>query len=161
VGGVDLASCDKQTWRRQVAWLPQRPTLFRGTVAENIRLGDPNASDEAVRAAARLAGAAAFVERLPEGYGTIVGDGGRPLSAGEVQRVALARVFVRDAPLVILDEPTANLDPESVELVGAAVERLLAGRTVLLITHGARATRQADRLVELVGGRAHVVAEAA
>src|SRR4051812_24512665 len=161
VGGVHLASCDARAWRRHVAWLPQRPTLFRGTVAENIRLGNSRASSEEVRAAARLAGAAAFVERLPEGYGTIVGDGGRPLSAGEVQRLALARVFVRDAPLVILDEPTANLDPESAELVEAAVDRLLAARTVLLITHGASAARQADRLVELVGGRAHVVAEAA
>ena len=161
VGGVDLASCDARTWRRHVAWLPQRPTLFRGTVAENIRLGDPYASDEAVRAAAHLAGAAAFVERLPEGYGTVVGDGGRPLSAGEVQRLALGRVFVRDASLVILDEPSANLDPESAELVGAAILRLRAERTVLLITHGAIAARSADRLVELVGGRARVVAEAA
>jgi ATP-binding cassette, subfamily C, bacterial CydD len=161
VGGVDLASCDPRAWRRQVAWLPQRPTLFRGTVADNIRLGDPSASEVAVRDAARLAGAAGFVERLPDDYDTVVGDGGRPLSAGETQRVALARAFVRDAPLVILDEPTANLDPHSAELVGEAIERLRVDRTVLLITHSAGAARRADRIVRLAGGRAAVVAEAA
>ena len=161
VDGVDLASCDPQAWLRQVAWLPQRPTIFRGTVAENIRLGDADASDEAVRDAARLAGADAFVERLPDGYETVVGDGGRTLSAGEVQRLALARVFVRDAPLVILDEPTANLDAENAELVRAAIDRLRGERTVLLITHNANAARQADRLMKLVGGRAVVAAEAA
>jgi ATP-binding cassette, subfamily C, bacterial CydD len=159
-GGVDLASCDVRAWRKQVAWLPQRPTLFRGTVAENIRLGAANASDAAVRAAARLAGADEFVERLPRRYDTIVGDGGRPLSAGETQRLALARVFVRDAPLVILDEPTANLDRENAELVGSAIEQLLGTRTVLLITHSTHAAGRADRIVKLVDGRAATVAEA-
>ena len=161
VGGVDLASCDSQAWRREVAWLPQRPTLFHASVAENIRLGDPHATDEAVRAAARAAGVDGFVRRLPGGYETLVGDGGRPLSAGEVQRLALARVLVRDAPLVILDEPTANLDPESAELVAEAVDRLRGRRTLLLITHSASAARRADRLVRLVGGRAAGVAAAA
>jgi thiol reductant ABC exporter CydD subunit len=161
VGGVDLSSCDAEGWRRQVAWLPQQPMLFRGTVADNIRLGDAHASGDAVRAAARLAGADDFVRRLPAGYDTIVGDGGRPLSAGEVQRVALARVFLRDAPFVILDEPTANLDPASATLVVDAVERLGTGRTVLLITHRPDAARHADRIVKLVAGRAAVAAEAA
>jgi ATP-binding cassette subfamily C protein CydD len=161
VGDVDLGSCDAETWRRRIAWLPQRPTLFRGTVADNIRLGNSEAPDEAVRAAARLAGADTFASRLPKGYDTIVGDGGRPLSAGEVQRVALARAFLRDAPLVILDEPTANLDRESARLVGEAVERLQRGRTVLLITHRPEAARHADRIVRLVGGRAVFAAEAA
>src|SRR5262249_38396628 len=113
VAGVGLAQCDPEAWRRQVAWLPQHPTVLRGTVADNIRLGDAAASDDDVRAAARLAGADAFIDGLPRGYDTIVGDGGRPLSAGERQRVALARAFLRDAPLIILDEPTANLDPAS------------------------------------------------
>jgi thiol reductant ABC exporter CydD subunit len=161
VGDVDLGSCDAEAWRRQIAWLPQRPTLFRGTVADNIRLGNAEPPDDAVRAAARLAGADDFASRLPKGYETIVGDGGRPLSAGEVQRVALARAFLRDAPLVILDEPTANLDRESARLVGDAVERLQRGRTVLLITHRPEAARHADRIVRLVGGRAVVAAEAA
>ena len=102
---------------------------------------------------AALAGADAFVRELPEGYETIVGDGGRPLSAGQLQRIALARAFVRDAPLVILDEPTANLDPESAELVGAAVERLRQGRTLLLIAHRPELARRADRVVTLASGR--------
>ena len=151
-GGVDLSTCDPALWRTQIAWLPQRPTLFRGTVAENIRLGSA-ASDGRVRGAAVRAGADAFVRELPDGYETVVGDGGRQLSAGQLQRLALARVFLREAPLVILDEPTAHLDPESAELVGAAVELLRSGRTVLLIAHRPELARRADRIVTLVDGR--------
>ena len=153
VGSVDLAGCDSRAWRAQVAWVPQRPTLFRGTVADNIRLGDPAAGHERVRAAAALAGADAFMRQLPRGYDTVVGDGGRPLSAGEVQRIALARAFLRDAPLVILDEPTANLDPESAELIAEAIERLRAGRTVLLAVHRPGLAVLADRVVRLESGR--------
>jgi ATP-binding cassette, subfamily C, bacterial CydD len=156
VGGADLAQCDTAAWRRQLAWVPQQPTIFRGTVADNIRLGRADASDADVRAAAALAGAARFVQALPAGYETLVGDGGRPLSTGERRRVALARAFVRDAPLVVLDEPTADLDPESAELVGRAVERLSGGRTVLLIAHRLELVRRADRVVVLEGGRAVV-----
>jgi thiol reductant ABC exporter CydD subunit len=152
-GAVDLAACDVMAWRAQVAWVPQRPTLFRSTVAENIRLGAAAAGDKRVRAAAELAGADAFVRELPDGYDTVVGDGGRPLSAGQLQRIVLARAFLRDAPLVILDEPTANLDPENAELVADAVERLREGRTVLLITHRLALARRADRIVTLAGGR--------
>jgi ATP-binding cassette, subfamily C, bacterial CydD len=153
VGEVDLAACDPAGWRAHVAWMPQQPTLFRGTVADNIRLGDAGADDERVRAAAELSGADAFVRELPDGYGTVVGGGGRPLSAGERQRIALARAFLRDAPLVVLDEPTANLDPVSAELVGEAVERLREGRTVLLIAHRRELVERADRVVTLAGGR--------
>ena len=148
-GGVDLADCDPAAWRAQVAWVPQRPTLFRGTVADNIRLGDADASDAAVRQAAAQAGADGFVRELPEGYETVVGDGGRPLSAGQVRRIALARAFLRDAPLVILDEPTADLDPASADAVGEAVVRLLGGRTVLLVTHRPELEARADRVVRL------------
>jgi ATP-binding cassette, subfamily C, bacterial CydD len=160
-GGVDLARCDPAAWRAQVAWVPQRPTLFRGTVADNIRLGDRTAGDAAVREAAVLAGADAFVRALPDGYGTVVGDGGRPLSAGQARRIALARAYARDAPLMILDEPTADLDPAAAELVGEAVERLLDGRTVLLITHRGELEARADRVVRLGGGRIQAVKEAA
>ncbi len=153
VGDVDLSTCDLAAWRAQIAWVPQRPTLFRGTVAENICLGDPSAGADRVSAAATLAAADAFVRELPDGYDTVVGDGGRPLSAGQLQRIALARAFLRDAPLVVLDEPTANLDPESAELVGAAVERLREGRTVLLIAHRPELARRADRIVTLAAGR--------
>jgi ATP-binding cassette subfamily C protein CydD len=153
VDAVDLASCDAAAWRTQVAWVPQRPTLFRGTVADNIRLGNDAARGPEIQRAASLAGADAFVRELPAGYETVVGDGGRPLSAGQAQRIALARAFLRDAPLVILDEPTANLDPESAELVDAAVERLRDGRTVLLIAHRPELARRADRVVTLASGR--------
>jgi ATP-binding cassette, subfamily C, bacterial CydD len=161
VGEVDLSSCEAAKWRSQIAWLPQRPTIFRGTVADNIRLGRTSAGDEAVRDAAALAGADAFVSGLPDGYDTIVGDGGRSLSAGERQRIALARVFLLDAPLVILDEPTANLDPESAELVDGAVERLRGDRTVLLLVHRPELAAQADRVLRLDRARIAEVAKAA
>jgi ATP-binding cassette, subfamily C, bacterial CydD len=150
-GGVDLAACRPEAWRQLVAWVPQRPTLLRGSVADNIRLGDPEANDERVQEAAELAGADSFVLDLRDGYDTVVGDGGRTLSAGQRQRIALARAFLRDAPLVILDEPTANLDAESAELVGEAVERLRQGRTVLLIAHRPELVQHADRIVTLPG----------
>ena len=153
VGGVDLASCDPAAWRRQLAWVPQRPTLFRGTVADNIRLGHPGASAGRIEEAARLAGAAAFVHDLPDGFETVVGDGGRALSAGQLQRLALARAFLRDASLVILDEPTANLDRGSAELVEEAIERLREGRTLLLVAHSPELARRADRIVTLSAGR--------
>jgi len=160
VGGIDLAECRTELWRRLVAWVPQQPTIFRGTVADNIRLGDERASDRAVRDAAALAGAARFVQELPSGYDTLVGDGGRPLSSGERRRIALARAFVRDAPLVVLDEPTADLDRTSADVVAEAVERLRAGRTVLLIAHRPELVAHADRVV-LLGGGAAVREEAA
>ena len=152
-GDVDLVTCDASAWHEHIAWVPQRPTLFRGSIADNIRLGRADADDGEMRRAAMLARADEFVRQLPAGYDTMVGDGGRPLSAGEVQRLALARAFARDAPLVILDEPTANLDDATAELVGRAVDRLREGRSVLLIAHQAELTRRADRIVALDGGR--------
>jgi ATP-binding cassette, subfamily C, bacterial CydD len=161
-GSLDLSRCDPRAWRAQIAWVPQRPTLFRGTVADNIRIGDMEAVDRRVLAAAAFAGADAFIRALPAGYDTIVGDGGRQLSAGELQRIALARAFLRDAPFVILDEPTANLDQESAEVVAEAVERLRAGRTVLLAVHRPQLAARADRVVRLEAGRiVEVAAEAA
>jgi ATP-binding cassette, subfamily C, bacterial CydD len=154
VGETDLARCDTDAWRRQLAWVPQHPTMFRGTIADNIRIGRPGADDGAVRHAAELAGADTFVRALPDAYETLVGDGGRPLSAGERRRVALARAFLRDAALVVLDEPTADLDPESAELVARAVEVLRRDRTVLLIAHRPELARCADHVVVLEGGRA-------
>jgi ATP-binding cassette, subfamily C, bacterial CydD len=149
VGGLDLAECRTDVWRRLLAWVPQHPTIFRGTVGDNICLGAPRASAVRTREAAMLAGADRFVRALPRGYETIVGDGGRPLSAGERRRIALARAFLRGAPFVILDEPTADLDPVSADVVAEAVERLRHGRTVLLIAHRTELVRQADRVVSL------------
>jgi ATP-binding cassette subfamily C protein CydD len=149
VGGLDLADADVEAWRRLVAWVPQRPTLVRGSIADNIRLGGADATDAEVAEAARRAGADGIAP--PD---TAVGEGGQPLSAGELQRIALARAFLRDAPLVILDEPTANLDAASAEIVVEAVERLCVDRTVLLIAHRPELTGRADRVVRMTGGRA-------
>ena len=152
VGNADLADCRLDAWRSLVAWVPQHPTLFRGTVADNIRLGDPSATEGAVAEAARLAAADEFIRALPDGYATPIGDGRRALSPGERRRIGLARAFVRDAPLVILDEPTADLDPESVAVVAGAVRRLQPGRTMLVIAHRPELVRSADRVVRLAGG---------
>jgi ATP-binding cassette subfamily C protein CydD len=154
VGGIDLAECRTELWRRLIAWVPQRPTIFRGTVADNIRLGNERADRRAVCDAAVLAGADRFISTLPKGYETLVGDGGRPLSHGEQRRIALARAFARDAPLVILDEPTADLDRTSAEVVAEAIERLRPGRTMLLIAHRPELVAHADRVVVLGGGTA-------
>jgi thiol reductant ABC exporter CydD subunit len=153
VGGIDLAHCRADVWREQIAWVPQRPTIFHGTIADNIRLGNPGATVRSVRDAAVLAGADRFVQALPFGYETSVGDGGRPLSAGEKRRIALARAFVRNAPLVILDEPTADLDRTSAAVVAEAIERLRTGRMVLVIAHRPELVEHADRVVLLEGGK--------
>ncbi|MFL5824524.1 MAG: thiol reductant ABC exporter subunit CydD [Solirubrobacteraceae bacterium] len=159
VGGIDLGGCQPEAWRALIGWGPQNPTLFRASIADNIRLGDPDASDRRVREAALLAGASDFITALPDGYGTAVGDGERALSTGERRRIGLARVFLRDAPLVILDEPVADLDPWSVAVVSAAVRRLQKGRTVLLIAHRPELVQHADRVVHLVDGSAGVADE--
>jgi thiol reductant ABC exporter CydD subunit len=152
-GGVDLRRVAPSDWRARVAWVPQDATLFVGTVADNVRLARPQASDAEVAAALEAAGAAELVAALPEGADTRVGDGARRLSAGQARRIALARAFLADAALVVLDEPTAHLDAQTAEAVQAAVARLAAGRTVLLVTHRDALAARADRVVELRGGR--------
>ncbi len=149
VGGTDLADLDPDAWRAKIAWMPQRPYLFAGTVADNIRLGHPDASDEEIRRAARSAFAEEFVDALPLGFATPLGERGTGLSAGQRQRIALARVFLRDAPLVLLDEPTSGLDAESEAAVIEAVRRLAAGRTVVLVAHRPALAAFADRVVEV------------
>jgi thiol reductant ABC exporter CydD subunit len=146
---TDLADLDPDAWRARIAWVPQRPYLFADTVAGNIRLGRTDATDEQVRRAARDAGALEFIEALPRGFATPLGDGGAGLSAGQRQRVALARAFLRDAPLVLLDEPTSNLDAESEAAVVEAVRRLAADRTVILVAHRPALAALADRTVRL------------
>jgi len=154
VGEDDLADLDPVAWRRMTALVPQHPTLFRGTIGENIRLGKSTATDAEIQHAAALAGADEFVSRLPQRYDTVVGDSGRQLSTGQRRRLALARAFVRDAPLILLDEPTADLDPENAALVADAIERLRVGRTVVLVAHRPELAMSADRIVQLDGGRA-------
>jgi ATP-binding cassette subfamily C protein CydCD len=149
VGGQDLADLDPDRWRSRIAWVPQRPHLFAGTIAENVRLARPEADDEAVLAALRDAGAHDFVAALPDGMRTGLGEDGAGLSAGQRQRLALARAFLADRPLLLLDEPTASLDGESEAGIVDAVRRLAAGRTVLLVVHRPALLAVADRVVTL------------
>ncbi|MEH0420104.1 thiol reductant ABC exporter subunit CydD [Streptomyces sp. B21-083] len=149
VGGADLAGLDLEEWRSRVAWVPQRPHLFAGSIAENVRLARPDADDTAVRRALADAGALEFVDALPEGVHAVLGEEGAGLSAGQRQRLALARAFLADRPVLLLDEPTAALDGESEAEVVAAVRRLAVGRTVLLVVHRPALLGVADRVVRL------------
>jgi ATP-binding cassette subfamily C protein CydD len=153
VGDTPLAAFDPESWRRLVAWVPQRPHLFHGSIADNIRLGRPGASMAQVRVAARLAHADDFISRLPQGYDTPVGERGARLSGGQAQRIAIARAFLKDAPLVVLDEPTSQVDPATERALAAALGRLRAGRTMLVIAHRVSTVRAADRVVILSDGR--------
>ncbi len=149
VGDVELAELHPDAWRKRLAWVPQRPHLFAASIADNIRLGRADASIEEVRAAITAAGLADVVDGLPCGPDTMLGDRGVGLSAGERQRVALARAFLRDAPLLLLDEPTANLDGRTEDEVLQAVRRLARGRTVVLVAHRPALLAIADRVVQL------------
>ncbi|MFH8400719.1 thiol reductant ABC exporter subunit CydD [Streptomyces anulatus] len=163
VGGRDLGDLDLERWRSRIAWVPQRPHLFADTIAENVRLARPDADDESVLTALRDAGAYDFVAALPDGVRTALGEDGAGLSAGQRQRLALARAFLADRPLLLLDEPTASLDGESEAGIVDAVRRLAAGRTVLLVVHRPALLAVADRVVTLeprTGGPAEPYAKA-
>ena len=161
-GGTDLAVVPVDLWRAQIAWVPQHPQLFSGSVADNIALGWPGACRAAIEDAARLAGAAAFIESLPRGYDTPLGERAARLSAGQRQQLALARAFLRDAPLLLLDEPAAHLAPAAAAAISGVIGGALAGRTIILVTHRHPGAASASRVITLDGGRlAQTVARAA
>jgi ABC-type multidrug transport system fused ATPase/permease subunit len=152
-GGRVLGEGDLDRWRERVGWASQHPALVPGTVAANLALGRPGAGPGQIEEAARLAGADGFVRRLPAGYGTVVGAGGHGLSAGQRQRLGLARALLRDASLLVLDEPTVHLDAAAAARVAATVEALRGSRTILLITHDPGLAARADRVLRLEAGR--------
>ncbi|HYH22672.1 MAG TPA: thiol reductant ABC exporter subunit CydD [Azospirillum sp.] len=152
-GGVRIGDAAAGPPALRPAWIPQQPHLFAGTIADNIRLGVPDATDEAVRAAAARAHAAAFIKRLPDGYATRVGERGAGLSGGEARRIALARAFVMRSPLVLMDEPSASLDQDSEEALVAALDDLRRACTILVVAHRLTTVRTADRILVLDTGR--------
>ncbi len=153
VGGVDISGVDPEVLLSDYSMVFQDVVLFDDTVMENIRLGKRGASDEEVRAAARAANCDEFVEKLPKGYQTPIGENGAKLSGGERQRISIARALLKNAPIVLLDEATASLDVENETRVQGALSRLLAGKTVLVIAHRMRTVEAADRIVVLADGR--------
>ncbi|WP_200209485.1 thiol reductant ABC exporter subunit CydD [Micromonospora coerulea] len=153
VSGVDLADVDPEPWRRQVAWVPQRAHLFAASLVDNIRLGAPDATEGALATAIADAALDEVVTALPDGLATELGERGHGLSSGQRQRVALARAFLRDAPVVLLDEPTARLDSASEAVVLAATRRLVHGRTALLVAHRPALLEDADRILRVADGR--------
>ncbi len=153
VEGRALRSIPVETWRAQVAWAPQQPYLFNTSLAENIRLSKPGASMAEVRRAAGLAGIADWVEALPRGYDTPAGEQGAQLSGGQAQRISLARAFLKDAPLLVMDEPSAHLDPRQETLLEESIARLRRGRTVVSIAHRLTTVTQADCILVMDAGR--------
>jgi len=151
--GQPLSAIPVNDWREQIAWVPQQPYLFHESLAANIRLAAPGASDESMAAAARAAHLDAFIESLPEKYETLIGEGGARLSGGQAQRLALARAFLKDAPILVLDEPTSSLDPELEALLEDSIRRLMAGRTVITIAHRLNTVFSADKIAVLDAGR--------
>ena len=153
VDGIDVARVDPEGLRTRMALVPQDPTVFSGTVMENIRYGRTEAGDEEVRRAAALAHADGFIEALPQGYHTPVGERGVTLSGGQRQRIAIARAILKDAPILLLDEATSALDAESERAVQQALDTLMTGRTTLVIAHRLATIRAADRILVLDEGR--------
>ncbi len=155
VGGIPLETIDRDSWHSTVAWVPQIPHLFHGSIADNIRLARPGASHDEIVKASMAAHAHDFIKGLPRGYDTQVGERGARLSGGQRQRVAIARAFLKDSPMLILDEPTSHLDRHSEEYLRKSLAQLAQGRTVLIIAHRLDLAASADRIVVMEKG--HVV----
>ncbi|HBJ25181.1 MAG TPA: ABC transporter ATP-binding protein, partial [Ruminococcaceae bacterium] len=153
VGGMDVDRTDPETLLRLYSIVFQDVTLFNNTIMENIRLGRKDATDEEVIAAAKLANCDEFAEKLPNGYNTEIGENGCELSGGERQRISIARAFLKNAPVILMDEATASLDVENETLIQTALSRLIKDKTVLMIAHRMRTVAGADHIVVLENGR--------
>jgi ATP-binding cassette subfamily B protein len=153
VGGQPINRISQAALRRVISYVPQDPSMFHRSIADNIRVGRPEATDAEVRRAAELAHAAEFIDALPKGYETLVGERGVKLSGGQRQRVAIARAILKDAPILILDEATSSLDSESEALIQDALWTLLSGRTAIVIAHRLSTVRRMDELIILERGR--------
>ena len=151
--GHDLRSVKQADLRANIALVSQEPVLFNETIAENIRLGRPAATDAEVREAARLAGALEFIEAQPQGFATLVGERGSRLSGGQRQRVSIARAFLKDAPILILDEATSALDTDTERSIQQSLGQLMKGRTTLIVAHRFSTIRDVDRVLVFDGGR--------
>jgi ATP-binding cassette subfamily B protein/subfamily B ATP-binding cassette protein MsbA len=152
IDGRDVREVQLGSLRSQIAIVLQEPFLFPVTVAENIAYARPHASRAEIEAAARAANAHAFIERLPRGYDTVVGERGATLSGGERQRIAIARALLKDAPILVLDEPTSAVDAETERLLLDAIERLVAGRTTFIIAHRLSTLQKAHRILAMENG---------
>lgn len=153
IGSQNLQAIDSESWRRMISWVPQSPYLFNASIAENLRLAAPGASDETLMQAADKAHFGNVIRELPEGLQTAIGERGTRLSGGQAQRLALARAFLKDSPLLILDEPTSNLDPYLEERIRESLQSLMAGKTTLFIAHRLATVTQADYIYVLDKGR--------
>jgi len=153
VNGQSLKDFDLEEWRRRIAWTPQNPFIFHDTVLENIRLAKEDAAMAEVKDAAKRAHALEFIRSLPQGFDTIIGERGARLSGGQLQRLALARAFLKDAPLLILDEPTSHLDARTEALLQNSIKELSAGRTVIAIAHRLHTVQSADKIIVLDNGK--------
>ena len=156
IGGMDISKTDPETLMSMYSIVFQDVTLFNNTILENIRIGKKDATDEEVIAAAKLAHCDEFAEKLPDGWNTMIGENGSDLSGGERQRISIARAFLKNAPIILLDEATASLDVDNETLVQEALSKLIKNKTVMIIAHRMRTVAEADRIVVLKDG---VVAE--
>ena len=152
IGGVNVKDMPLRQLSQYVSFVTQDNFLFRCSLLENIRLGRPTATDEEVKAAARAAQCESFIQKLPQGYDTPAGEAGKRLSGGEKQRVSIARAILKDAPIIILDEATASIDPENEHLIQQAISALTRGKTLLVIAHRLSTIRNADNIVVLQNG---------
>jgi ABC-type multidrug transport system fused ATPase/permease subunit len=151
-GGTDVNDLNIYEWRNMISWVPQHPHLFYKSITENIKIANPSASEEEIVEAAKKANVHEYIQSLPEGYNTVPGERGSKLSGGEVQRIALARAFLRNSPILLVDEPTGNLDPITEELILKSLYSLMEEKTVLIIAHRFNTIKNADKIAVMKNG---------